>query len=248
MQFVIDIVNKVLTDIVEAIDGLIIMTPEIVDALDALYDARVPHEWIYDPLGGEISWIIPVLGQWFGSLQDRCNQLTGWLKCGNTRPITFWMTGFFNPQGFLTSMRQEVTRQHEKDSWALDDVVDQTEILQQDIERLRDSPAEGVYVRGLFIEGARWTKADGGRLDELEGKLTYVNMPVVHVSAKQSSAKGKGGKDSYENYGMYLCPVYKYPRRTTKYLISQIHLRCEGSALTALHWKLRGVAVLCSVE
>lgn len=72
MQVVINIVNKVLHDIVEAIEGHIIMTPEIVDALDALYDARVPKEWIYDALGGEISWIIPVLGQWFGSLQDRC--------------------------------------------------------------------------------------------------------------------------------------------------------------------------------
>jgi len=184
MQHVINIVNKVLNDICEAIDGLIIMTPEIVDALDAIYDARVPHEWIYDALGGEISWIIPILGQWFGSLADRCNQLSGWLKSGSQRPITFWMTGFFNPQGFLTSMRQEVTRQHEKDSWALDDVVDSTEILQHDIERLRDGPAEGVYIRGLFLEGARWTKSDGGRLDELEGKLTYVPMPVVHVSAK----------------------------------------------------------------
>jgi len=85
------------------------MTPEIVDALDALYDARVPKEWIYDALGGEISWIIPVLGQWFGSLQDRCAQLSNWLKSPN-RPIAFWMTGFFNPQGFLTSMKQEVTR------------------------------------------------------------------------------------------------------------------------------------------
>lgn len=72
MQHVINIVNRILTDIVDAIDGLIMMTPEIVEALDALYDARVPNEWMYDAIGGEISWLFPVLGQWFGSLQDRC--------------------------------------------------------------------------------------------------------------------------------------------------------------------------------
>lgn len=73
MQHVIEIVNKILSDIVEAIDGLIIMTPEIVDAIDALFDARVPKEWVYNAVGTEISWLIPILGQWFGDLQDRCN-------------------------------------------------------------------------------------------------------------------------------------------------------------------------------
>jgi len=73
MQLVIDVVNKLLVDIVLAIDGLIIMTPEIVDAIDALFDARVPKEWVWNAVGVEISWLIPVLGQWFGDLQDRCN-------------------------------------------------------------------------------------------------------------------------------------------------------------------------------
>jgi dynein heavy chain len=95
MMIVIGIVNKILQQIIDAIDGLIIMTPEIVDAIDALFDARVPYEWAYDATGVEISWLLPGLGSWFSSLQDRTNQLSTWLKSG--RPTSFWMTGFFNP-------------------------------------------------------------------------------------------------------------------------------------------------------
>ena len=43
--------------------------------------------------------------------------------------LRYWLTGFTNAQGFLTGMRQEVTRQHKKDQWALDDVVNFTEVM-----------------------------------------------------------------------------------------------------------------------
>ena len=68
----------------------------------------------------------PNLGVWFSHIVLRAEQLTGWLQSG--RPNSFWLTGFFNPQGFLTANRQEVCRRHAKDSWALDDVVNATEV------------------------------------------------------------------------------------------------------------------------
>jgi dynein heavy chain len=58
---------------IDAIDGLIIMTPDIVNSIDAIFDARVPHFWMFDPTGGEISWMIPNLGKWYADFRDRCD-------------------------------------------------------------------------------------------------------------------------------------------------------------------------------
>lgn len=110
MQKVFSIVRATLYDVRDAIDGQIIMTSEILDSINAIFDARVPYRWVYDPTGAEISWVIPTLAKWFNDLIERNKQLNDWLK--NTRPPTFWLGGFFNPQGFLTAMKQEVTRMH----------------------------------------------------------------------------------------------------------------------------------------
>lgn len=93
----------------DAIDGSISMTPDIVDSINAVYDFRVPRKFQYDPTGAEISWLTASLAGWIKGLLDRYHQLNIWIsKC--ERPPSFWLTGFFNPQGFLTAMKQEVTR------------------------------------------------------------------------------------------------------------------------------------------
>ena len=61
-------------------------------------------------------------------------------------------------KGFLTAMRQEVTRKHSQDGWALDSVILHNEVLRKNREEIRAHPAEGVYVYGLFIDGAAWDR------------------------------------------------------------------------------------------
>lgn len=71
MQMVIEIVKKTCTDMIDAIDGQIIMTPAIVAAIDSIADAKVPNFWIYDATNAEISWLLPNLGGWVSQLIDR---------------------------------------------------------------------------------------------------------------------------------------------------------------------------------
>jgi dynein heavy chain len=239
MQRVVNIVRRTLNDLIEVHAGNIILTPELQDAADALYDTRVPAQWIYDLNRVEISWLIPNLGNWMAGLQERHTQLNTWLK--EDRPTLYNLGLFFNPQGFLTAVKQEVTRQHKNEGWALDDVEEQT-FVKDYSERPREIPDKGVLIRGLFLEGAKWGTVEGGRLEELDGKDTYVKMPNVHVTAKvkDKSAKGK----DYEDFGTYKCPCYKYPQRTDRYYIFDVKLRSESSQSNI--WRLRGVALLCT--
>ena len=80
-----------------AIAGTIALTDELVEALEALHNSRVPRRL------AKISWESSALGAWFASLLTRHDQLWRWLNSG--RPRSFLLPAFFNPQGFLTAVR-----------------------------------------------------------------------------------------------------------------------------------------------
>ena len=85
-------------------------------------------------------------------------------------------------QGFLTAMRQEITRSHK--GWSLDNVVLANDVMKMlTKEEVTQPPAEGVYVYGLKIDGAAWrmSREKGGHLSDPPPKQLYSDLPVVHV-------------------------------------------------------------------
>ena len=273
LQTVLDIVRRTMNDMVAAIEGTIIMTADLVDAINQVYDSRVPSKWQHQA-GAEISWLTPSLGGWIRGLIDRHFQLNNWL-CKGSRPISFWLTGFYNPQGFLTAAMQEVTRQHSEFKWSLDAVEPKTDVQKEiiggedgRIEKSFNVPAEGVCIHGLYIEGACWSRNEK-RLEDQTSKDPFQPFPVIHFTAQQQGgdqAQGRpapGGRNKPEanvEKTHYYCPIYKYPKRNDKYLITRIYLKPDssgdkkpGDALPAgmspkINWKLKGVALLCTKE
>ena len=133
-----------------AIKGEVVMTTALQNALNDIYDAKVPVTWALTPGGDEASWISPTLGLWFTILLERDAQNRTWLQKG--RPPSFWITGFFNAQGFLTAMKQEVARAHRSEVWALDDMEYVTTVTEHEhLNALgKKGPDEGAYGE-LFV-------------------------------------------------------------------------------------------------
>jgi dynein heavy chain len=244
LQTIVSIVRTNLLNLAMAIDGTVVMTTGLLEDLNSVFDGRVPKKWTHDPSGAEISWLLPNIGGWFTGLLDRHAQLSTWLEFGRREMKSYWITGFTNAQGFLTGIRQEVTRQHKKDQWALDEVVTHTEVLQLDPERLRELQDEGQNIHGLYIEGARWNRQEG-RLDESEPKKLFVPMPVVYVTAMTIKDIRSQGQP-YGNHGPYNAAVYKYPRRNDRYLIFRLLLKT--TEFHPYHWRLRGVCLVAQVD
>merc|ERR1711871_1022627 len=245
LQKVIGKVRFMLSQLQLAIRGEVVMTEDLQEALDAIFDAKVPKTWVLTVAGDEFSWILPTLGLWFSSLMSRDDQNRTWLN--NGRPSCYWLTGFFNPQGMLTAMKQEVTRKHKGEKWALDDVVYHTEVTNfERIEQVRSSPSEGIYIHGLFMDGAAWSRHDAF-LIESEPKKLFVSLPVLFVSGNVKQAEVKVCKDMFGPAGAFECPCYKYFARTDRYFIFLVNLRCPPEKPKS-HCTLRGVALLCNTD
>ncbi|XP_014347801.2 dynein axonemal heavy chain 5 [Latimeria chalumnae] len=225
MQRVISLVRNTLTDLKLAIDGTIIMSENLRDALDCMYDARIPARW------KKASWASSTLGFWFTELLERNRQFHSWIFEG--RPHCFWMTGFFNPQGFLTAMRQEITRANK--GWALDSVMLCNEVTKWMKDDITQPTPEGVYVYGLYLEGAGWDRRNS-KLIESKPKVLFEMMPVIRIYAENNSTRDPR---------LYSCPIYKKPVRTDLNYIAAVDLK---TTQLPEHWILRGVALLCDVK
>lgn len=126
---VITKVKSTLEIVMQGIRGEVVVTAEIMDSIDAIFDGRVPKSWLYSPAGDELSWLSSNLGSWYSSLIQRDLQYRHWLShTGVNRPHSFWITGFFNAQGFLTAVQQEITRNKKNENWALDNMSIYTEV------------------------------------------------------------------------------------------------------------------------
>lgn len=131
-------------------------------------------------------------------------------------------------------MRQEITRAHK--GWALDSVALANEVTKYMKEDVSAPPQEGVYVHGLFLDGAGWDRRNC-RLVEPQAKVLFTPLPVVHLYAVNNVV----ARDTR----FFECPLYKKPRRTDLTYIFCLYLKTNQHPD---HWILRGVALLCDVK
>ncbi len=126
-------------------------------------------------------------------------------------------------------MRQEITRAHK--GWALDSVVlcnDLTKMMREDVTQ---GPAEGVYIYGLFLDGAGWDRKNM-KLTESQAKVLYTQLPVAHLYAINTT----GMKDN--KYVIQLLSYFqKISRKLHTYKVFISHFTRFSLILHPLHIK-----------
>ena len=224
-------VRSGLSNISKAIQGLVIVTAELEDVMDALSKLKVPRSW------GSTYPSTKPLGSWMLDLARRCAQLNDWAY--SELPKLFWLPGFTYPTGFLTAVLQTAARAN---GVAIDALSWEFPVLTHgDANQITSAAKEGVYVSGIFLEGACWNYS-GGFLEDSKPMELIASMPIIHF--KPVEGKKKVLK------GFYSCPLYMYPIRTgtrerPSYVVSVDLKNGKGSADT---WTKRGVALLLSTS
>ena len=266
IQVILELVKKSLKDIKEAIAGTLLMTETITECIDALYLIKPPSIWMFDANGSEISWLSPNASSWFEGLKIRAERLREWLSCSNDVRPPFFLPGLLKPQGFLAAFRQEFFKLKKKspgnakefEKLALDqiDLSYAPDRLETDPTKLsRQAKAkdrmENILVYGLYIEGAIWGGGSKeGYLDDdpnPNSRNTIIKFPVITVKGTIIN-ENKAANVLGPTNASYSCPLYKYPKRTDKYLITDIKLKISGGDRDDKFWQRRGVALLCNKE
>jgi dynein heavy chain len=241
------VIRTSLSELQKAIKGEVVMSAELEAMSYNMYDNVVPNIW------SAVSYpSTKPLGAWVNDLKKRLRMFTEWLNYGS--PTVYWLSGFFFTQSFLTGTLQNYARNYQI---AIDEIAFEFEVLpninpnEASVHNIQP-PADGVYIYGLFIQGARWD-SQGAVLAESYKRQLYATMPViwlkpVEIKKNQQLAAAKNA-DIYS----YSAPVYRTSKRagtlsttghSTNYVLS-INLRSEKPEK---HWIKRGVALLCALD
>lgn len=118
-----------------------------------------------------------------------------WLRSG--KPNSFWLSGFYFPQGFLTGTLQTHARKYNLpiDQLKFDFEVLPIYIDQEEVKRAHDlegkevfesykglePPEDGVIVHGLFIDAGRWDLKEMLLIDAKSGErnVKYLKLVII---------------------------------------------------------------------
>ncbi|XP_068084396.1 dynein beta chain, ciliary [Anabrus simplex] len=225
MNYLTNEMKRTLKELDLGLKGELTITSVMEELENALFLDQVPEIWTqraYPSLLG--------LTSWFADLVLRLRELDTWAT-DFVLPASVWLSGFFNPQSFLTAIMQSTARRNEL---PLDKMCLQCDVTKKHKEESTSAPREGAYVHGLFMEGARWDTQLGVIMDSRLKEL-FPPMPVINVRAIT--------QDKQDLRNIYECPVYKTRMRGPTYVWT-FNLKTRDKPQK---WTLAGVALLLQI-
>ncbi|XP_074253710.1 dynein axonemal heavy chain 6 isoform X1 [Saimiri boliviensis] len=193
----------------KAIAGLVVMSEEMEKVYNSFLNNQVPALWSNTAYPS-----LKPLGSWVKDLILRTSFVDLWLKRG--QPKSYWISGFFFPQGFLTGTLQNHARKYNlpidelsfkyniiptyRDQAAVMEAAKTVQFGQElPMDMELPSPEDGVLVHGMFMDASRWDDKEMVIEDALPGQMNPM-LPVVHFEPQQN----------YEpSPTLYHSPLYK---------------------------------------
>lgn len=231
------IVRSSLVNIGKAIIGEVVMSIELEQIGNSIFDNKTPAAWMkrsYPSLKPLASYIVDFV--------ERLEFMQKWIDEG--APPSFWISGFFFTQSFLTGMKQNFARKY---VIPIDEIEIDFNVFTNKNNLDKDkAPADGAYIYGLYLEGCRWDD-NHTALEESDPKTLFTKMPYIWLLPNKSS------EIKFEH--TYTCPVYKTLERrgtlsttghSTNFVLF-IELPMQEKH-TLNHWVKRGVALVTQLN
>ena len=100
------------------------------------------------------------------------------MEFGHLNPKVADVAKFFNPQSFLTAIKQLCCQQQQLE---LNKLQVFTEVTKREAKQVDGYAREGVYVTGFWLEGACWDMTSNS-LEDSKLKEMFVMMPVINCA------------------------------------------------------------------
>ncbi|XP_015770017.1 PREDICTED: dynein heavy chain 6, axonemal-like [Acropora digitifera] len=247
------VIKNSLQQLQKAIKGLVVMSLELDKVYTNFLNNQVPSMWSNAAYPS-----LKPLGSWVKDLLLRCLFIEQWIEFG--APKSFWISGFFYPQGFLTGTLQNHARRynlpidqlsfhfnvlpHYRNQEEVSEArtkIDPDQTLPMDSEI--ESPYDGVLVHGLFLDAARWNDDKMMLGDARDGEMNP-HCPILHMEPRMNYVPDSS---------LYTSPLYKTSERagvlsTTGHSTNFVVAVYLPTDLPSNFWIEKGTALLCQLN
>eukprot|EP00210_Caulerpa_lentillifera_P005286 g5050.t1 len=222
--------NASLMELSRALIGEVGFSNELESLAESLYNGLLPSSWT--KLSPETE---KTLGSWLEWFQCRYQQYVNWVE--NGEPVVMWLSGLHVPETYLAALIQRACRLK---GWPLDRATLTTEVTQiEDFETIQDRLELGCYIKGVYLEGAKWDIKTEKLMRQIPKQLV-MEMPIMKLIPKDSS--------DLKKHNSFLAPVYMTQRRRNAMGEGYVFHAELTSDEHPSHWTLQGVALMLNIQ